>query len=52
VVFTDLGNDIARLNKLAGHNLSIFILINSYIYMGSVFSMAGYNKYLAMPEPV
>jgi len=38
------GSGITRLNKLAGHN-------HAYIYMGSVFSVAGHSKHLAEPGP-
>jgi len=39
------------LSKLSRTSRNFFILINPYLYMGSVFSMAGHNKYLARPGP-
>ena len=37
---------VTRPNKLAGHNKGLLIM-NPYIYIGSVFLVAGHSKHLA-----
>jgi len=41
---------IARINKLAGHNMGLLIM-DPYIYIGSAFLVAGHRKDLAGSMP-